>query len=166
MAHPSAPKHEPIRLNTSIFMILHVYADIKEISRLGKKYPWKRPGKCPHCGCMVWGHGYRDVFFDGYNEPIPVKRWRCPRCRHIITCRPAGYFSRFQTPAHTIRFTLSHRIQTGRWPCGCIRGRCGHWLRALKRRVLAYLGNTWQNSLINAFDLFMRLGQVPVSRSI
>jgi len=147
-------------------MIIHVPADLKKISRLGRKYPWKRPDKCPHCDCMVWGHGYREVLFDGYNEPIPVKRWRCPRCGHVITCRPSGYFNRFQTQIQTIRYVLSHRLQTGRWPSGYSRGRCGHWFRALKRRVLAYLSNTWQSSLINAFDFFVRQGQVPVTRSI
>jgi hypothetical protein len=166
LAHPSAPKQEPIRLHKRALMIIHVPADLKEISRLGRKYPWKRPDNCQHCGSMVWGHGYRDLYFAGYNEPIPIKRWRCPRCRCIIIYRPAGFFSRFQTPIQTIRLTICYRLQANRWPFGCSRTRCGHWLRALKRRTLAYLSNTWQNSLINAFDLFLSQGIVPVSRSI
>jgi hypothetical protein len=39
-------------------------------------------------------------------------------------------------------------------------------LRALKRKVRAYLDNTWKGSLLDAFDYFMDVGRIPVSRSI
>jgi hypothetical protein len=44
--------------------------------------------------------------------------------------------------------------------------RQGHWLRALKRKVLAYLDNTWTGGLLAAFDYFTGVGRIPVSRSI
>jgi hypothetical protein len=44
------------------------------------------------------------------------------------------------------------------------RGR--HWLRALKRQVLAHLGLLWQSRLIEAFDRLCRFGIVPVSRTL
>jgi len=148
-------------------MIIHVAVTLKEIFRLGRNYRWQRPKCCPRCHCFkVWGHGYHDTFFEGYESAIPLKRWRCPQCGCVICYRPKSHFCRFQTPIKTIRSILFSRLQCGRWPSGFVRCRAGHWLRSLKRRVVARLGNTWQGGLLAAFDYFMRQGQIPVSRSI
>ncbi|MDZ7831794.1 MAG: hypothetical protein U5L07_08600 [Desulfobacterales bacterium] len=148
-------------------MIIYVAVTLKEIFRLGGNYSWQCPGKCPRCHCYkVWGHGYRDAFFEGYNDPIPLKRWRCPQCGCLICCRPKDYFSRFQTPIQKIRSGIAHRLRCGRWPSGFVRSRAGHWLRALKKQVAARLGHTWQVGLLAAFDYFICQGIIPVSRSI
>ena len=148
-------------------MILFIAAKIKEIFRLGRAYPWPRPEICPRCRQRgVWGHGYVLAYFDGFDEGIFLKRYRCPGCGCVIRLRPDGYFSRFQAPIDTIGFNLSHRLKHGRWPPGLSRSRQGHWLRALKRKVLAYLGQGWKGRLLEAFEHLLVQGINPVSRSI
>lgn len=156
-----------LRLNPIVSMIIHVSANLKEIFRLGRNYPWERPKKCPQCGgYKLWGHGYRDVIFDGFDAPLLLRRWRCPQCTCVLVSRPEDYCSRFQTPTTTIRSILSHRLQYGRWPPGTCHGRCWHWLQALKKRTIAWLGKAWLGNLLGAFDYLIRQGQVPMSRSI
>jgi hypothetical protein len=169
LAHSNRPKARAYKAhkNYSIKLIIHIFVSIKEIFRLGRNYQWQRPEHCPRCHCFkVWGHGFKDTFFEGYKDPVPLKRWRCPQCGCVICYRPKNYFPRFQTPIKTIRSVISHRLQCGRWPSGFIRCRAGHWLRALKKQVAARLGYTWQGGLLAAFDYFIGHGQIPVTRSI
>lgn len=145
-------------------LILLIAAKIKEIFRLGRKYPWPRPELCPCCNqSKVWGHGYVLAYFDGFNEGIFLKRYRCPGCGCVMRVRPHGYLSRFQASIDTIRVSLSHRLRYGRWPPGLSRSRQGHWLRSLRRKTLAYLG---QAHLLEAFDRLLSRRINPVSRSI
>lgn len=148
-------------------MIISIKADLTEIDKKGRDYPWKKPDRCPKCGdYKVWGHGFVEVCFDGFKSPLLTKRYRCPNCGCVIRYRPIGFFKRFQAGIDTIRSCISCRIRCGRWPPGLSRSRQGHWLKALKRRTTAYLENTWDLSLIDAFDRLLTLGQIPVSRSI
>ena len=150
--------------NQSDSMILFVDVDLKEVSLLGKKFLWQKPAICPCClQSHVWGHGFSGTFFDGFFDALLMRRFRCPACGCVMKCRPKSHFKRIQTDIETIRSYLAGRIERGRWPGGPERGR--HWLRALKRQVLAHLGLTWQNRLLEAFDLFWGSGIVPVSRS-
>jgi hypothetical protein len=41
-----------------------------------------------------------------------------------------------------------------------------HWLKALKRKSRAYLGESFGGDLLEAFDRLLEMGKVPVSRSI
>lgn len=146
-------------------MILFVDVDLKEVNRLGKKYFWKKPGVCPRClKSPVWGHGFADTFFEGFFNALLMKRFRCPACGCVMKCRPKSHFTRIQTAIETIRSYLAGRIEKYRWPGSPERGR--YWLSALKRQVLAHLGLTWRNRLLEAFDQFCRRGIVPVSRSL
>ena len=148
-------------------LILFISAKIKEIFRLGREYPWPRPEICPGCRQSgVWGHGYVQGYFDGFDEGIYLKRYRCPGCGCVIRLRPKGYFSRFQAPIDAIRSSLSRRIRHGRWPPGVSRSRQGHWLRALRRKISAYLGQGWKDRLLEGFDHLLARGINPVSRSI
>jgi hypothetical protein len=148
-------------------MIIYICALLKDILKLGRKYPWPRPRVCPKCGhARIWGHGYTDSLFDGYNKALPLKRYRCPCCGCVIRLRPTGYLSRFQTPIQKIRSTLSTRIKTGRWPPESSVSRAGHWLRSLKRKVFFLFGFPAGNDLIKIFDYLLLKGVNPVSRSI
>jgi hypothetical protein len=80
--------------------------------------------------------------------------------------RPVGYFPRFQSPIHQIRRSLACRLKTGRWPPSTSRSRQGHWLRALSRKVLAFLGLGFMDRLLDGFDRLIEMGQIPVSRSV
>ena len=79
---------------------------------------------------------------------------------------PREFFSRFQAPIATIRSSISDRLKKGKWLSHISRTRQAHWYKALKRRVLAYLGNDAKMSLAEAFDYFIGIGVSPVSRSI
>ena len=146
-------------------MILFVYVDLKEVSLLGKKFPWQKPSLCPRgLRSHVWGHGFTGTFFDGFLNALLMRRFRCPACGCVIKCRPRSHFTRIQTAIDTIRSYLAGRIETGRWAGMSERGR--HWLSALKRQSLARLGLAWRNRLLEAFDRLCGLGIVPVSRSL
>ena len=162
---PNCPKtgvHKTPPKNYS--MILFVDVDLKEVSLLGKKFPWQKPVVCPCClQSHVWGHGFSDTFFDGFLKALLMKRYICPACGCVMKCRPGSHFTRIQTAIDTIRSYLAGRIETGRWPD--MRGRGRHWLSALKRQTLARLGLAWREHLIEAFDRLCGLDIVPVSRS-
>jgi hypothetical protein len=113
----------------------------------------------------LWKHGFVTALFDGYNQPLVLRRYRCPVCNCVIRLRPRGYFKRFQAPVKTIRSSISHRLKTGRWPPGS-HTRQGHWLRALRRKAAAFLNNTWNHGLVKAFDYLIEQGHIPVSRCI
>lgn len=125
----------------SLFFVLC----FKEIMRLGRKYPFPRPPNCLKEGCKshrVWGHGYVEAYFDGYEEPICLRRYRCDDCGCVYTIRPLGYWPRHHVPVRVIFQRLCHRIKHGVWDRGhgYTRQRQGQWLRALKRNIKAYLG--------------------------
>jgi hypothetical protein len=166
LAEPNCPKNVGAKspLTQSDSMILFVAVDLKQVSALGRNFPWKKPVLCPCCEqSHLWGHGFSDTYFQGYPAALPMKRFLCPACGGVIKCRPKGYFSRFQTAIDTIKSHLIKRINTGRWQCNSSRGR--YWLAALKRKTLAHLGLDWLKCLPQAFDRLCKLRIVPVSMS-
>jgi len=153
--------------HTTSTLILFIAAKIKEVFRLGRKYPWPKPEICPRCTqSKVWGHGYVLAYFDGFDNGVFLKRYRCPACGCVMRLRPERYLSRFQAPVDVIRYRLSYRLRYGRWPPGVSRSRPGHWLRSLRRKVFAYLGQGWMGYLLEGFDSLLARGINPVSRSI
>lgn len=148
-------------------LILFVAAKIKDIVGKGKEYVWPRPELCPRCkGSGVWGHGFVLAYFDGLGEGLWLRRYRCPVCGCVVRLRPSGYLSRFWASVESIRFSLSQRLEKGRWPPELSRSRQRHWMRALRRKAEAYLGRSWEGGLMAAFNQLLRDGRNPVSRSI
>ncbi len=148
-------------------MIIKIYAKLKDIYEKGREYPWEKPKTCPNCNNFnIWGHGFVTAFFDGFDQSLYIRRYRCPDCTCVIRMRPSEFFSRFQAPIETIRSSISTRKNKGTWLPDICRSRQYHWYRALKRRTVAYLGNTTQISSCDAFDYFVAKGIAPVSRSI
>ena len=148
-------------------MILSLCVSINMIVELGRDFPWPRPESCPRChGNRVWGHGFVGALFDGFVQEVLLRRWRCPDCGCVMKQRPDGHFERFQAPIQTIRSSLAFRLKTGRWPAGSSRTRAGHWLRSLRRKILAYWGTQWPAGPIAGFDRLIEKGIIPVSRSI
>ena len=148
-------------------MIQFVAVILKEIFDQGREFCWKRPSKCSRCGSFkVWGHGFVPALFDGFNKALLLKRYRCPDCGCVITMRPASHFSRFQASRSTIRSALQHRINYGKWPPDPTSARMRHWLTNLKRQIKAHLPQSWRAGLIAAYDYFVGIGKIPVSRSI
>ena len=165
-AHPLPPRQTGERPVKDSLLILYVEASVKKIFHLGQKFPWPRPKQCIRCGGRIWGHGFVLAYFDGFDEGLWLRRWRCPDCRAIYRVRPHGYFRRFQSSIYTIRSSISRRLKMGRWPPDLPRGRGGHWLRSLRRHVLAYLGFGWQGRLLEAFDRLWAMGKIPTTRAI
>ena len=148
-------------------MIQFVNVLLKTIFVHGRDFQWERPSRCPRCGhWMVWGHGYVQALFDGFDEPLWLKRYRCPNCGCVIQMRPASHFIRFQSSKATIRFALNHRIAQMRWPPGSYPARMRHWLANLKRQTKAHLTETWKAGLMAGYDKLLETGFIPVSRSI
>ena len=146
-------------------MIIFFSAVLNKIYRLGRDYDWPALNSCPRCkSCRVWGHGFITACFDGYNQPLTLKRYRCPDCKCVIRLRPRGYFSRFQAPISTIRSSILSKSQAGKWIIGIDRNRQCHWYRALLKRIRAYLTNTWQHGVVAGFDHLLESGHIPVRR--
>ena len=97
-------------------MIIFIKAKLKEIFKLGKSFPWEKPEYCPVCKIEhLHGHGFTTAYFDGFEYPLFIRRYRCPKCKTIYRTRPAGYFSRFQISINSIRSYIATRIKTGRY---------------------------------------------------
>jgi hypothetical protein len=148
-------------------MIIFYAVKLKELFKKERDYPWQKPGGCPCCNSQrLWGHGFAEALFDGYNQPLLLKLYRCPDCGCIIRLRPKGHFKRFQAQVETIRSSITLKSTSNRWLSCISRSRQGHWFRALKRRIKAYLTQTFVEGVVAGFDALLQLGQIPVSRSI
>lgn len=149
-----------------MIMIHFVDVVLKVIFDQGRDFLWERPCECPRCThWKVWGHGYVQALFEGFDVPLWLKRYRCPGCGCIIQMRPSSHFSRFQSSREVIRSALARRISHGKWPPGPS-GRMRYWLKNLKRQMRAHLTEKWNSGLMPAFDRLVSMGLVPVSRSI
>ena len=148
-------------------MIIFSAVKLKELFKKERDYPWHKPESCPSCSShRLWGHGFAEAIFDGYDRPLLLKLYRCPDCGCVIRLRPRGYFKRFQAPIETIRSSITLKSESNSWLSGISRSRQGHWLRGLKKRIKAYLTQTWSAGVLAGFDTLLQLGQIPVSRSI
>lgn len=149
-------------------MIYFVAAQLKDIFEQGKDYPWVPPAACLKCNhCKVWGHGFVPRFFDGFVACLYLKCYRCPQCHCVMTTRPDTHFSRIRCCKETIRFVLSLRTTTGRWPPFPLPlPRMRHWLANLARQSIAHLTDAWKEGPIAAFDRLLAMHHVPVSRSM
>ena len=148
-------------------MVIFSAIKLKELFKKGRDYPWQKPQGCPRCNsCRLWGHGFAEANFDGYQRPLLLKLYRCPDCGCVIRLRPKGYFKRFQTSVETIRSSIACKAATNRWIAGVERTRQCHWFRSLCRRIKVYLTDTWCQGILAGFDYLLQLGHIPVSRAI
>jgi len=139
---------------------------LNDLFKSGRAYQWPRPSGCDRCfSCRLWGHGYVTACFDGFAEPLFLKRYRCPDCGCIICLRPEGYLQRFQAPVKKIRASIQSKAQTGKWLTGICRNRQRHWYKSLLKKIKAYLTDTWEGVLAG-FDCLLNSGKNPVSRAI
>jgi hypothetical protein len=92
-------------------VILHVSVDVKKLCALGKSYPWPRPKRCFSCqSSRIWGHGYVLRYFEGFMQPLWVRRYRCPDCRTVYTLRPDLFPGGFPYSLWTILCSLMTKI--------------------------------------------------------
>jgi hypothetical protein len=148
-------------------MVMFFAVKLKDLFKKGRDYPWKKPDSCPCCNShRLWGHGFAGAIFDGYVKPLLIKLYRCPDCGSVIRLRPEGYFNRFQASIETIRSSITLKSTNNRWLPFISRTRQCHWFRSLRKRISAYLTNTWGYGIVAGFDYLLQLGQNPVSRVI
>ena len=113
-------------------MILKCSVFLGKLSKAGKGYPWKRPHECPKCGnAKVWGHGFCERMFNRVKKLVLLKRWRCPACGLVMTCRPEVYWRRYQESVDVIYLSIERWLKQRKWPPWTTRQRGGHWLRRL-----------------------------------
>lgn len=97
-------------------LILHFAVDVKRLVEEGKDYPWPRPHRCSRCqGYRLWGHGYVYRYFEGFSQGLWMKRYRCPDCRVVHTCRLREFYKGFHYSILSILVSLLNRIIHGRW---------------------------------------------------
>lgn len=148
-------------------MVMFFAVKLKDLFEKGRDYPWQKPAKCPCCiSYRLWGHGFAEALFDGYDTPLVLKLYRCPDCGSVIRIRPKGYFKRFQASIETIRSSITLKSERNRWLPDISRTRQCHWFRALQKRIKAYLTGTWIDGAVAGFEYLLQLGQIPVSRFI
>lgn len=55
---PDAPHPEGVDS-----LVLFVSVKVKDIARLGRAFPWKKPRCCPRCHTGLWWHGFVLAYF-------------------------------------------------------------------------------------------------------
>lgn len=145
-------------------LVLSVEADVNEIARLGKDFPWVKPSCCPCCGQPLWWHGFVLAYFSCLLEPVWLRRLRCSCCHRVHRLKPAGYWRRFRSSITEITQSISHRSETGRWCRTLPRGRQRQWWRRLQRIVSAVLG-IFSGLALAAYENLLDRSFIPVSLS-
>ena len=148
----------------SLFFLI----SIKKLFELGRAYPFPRPPNCLRCkGGRLWGHGFREVWFEGHTERVPLKRYQCAECGCVYTIRPYGYWPRHHVSATVIFSSLCYRIRNGAWERdnGLTRQRQGNWLRAFVKNIKLYLGMHSTGNVVERFCGLIDRGKLPVLRA-
>lgn len=136
-------------------MLIYTSVDLNELFRLGKKYPWIKPSHCPKCcGIRVWSHGYAHRLFDGYYQPLFVKRYRCPDCISVHTCRPETHQKFVQAPRLFVFFSLLLKITLNSCLPILCHSRQRHWLRNFKHQSCRQSNIDFDDIYSSLFALF------------
>jgi len=114
-----------------------IYLDIifKRLEKEKKNYSWPRIRHCPKCGRKkVWGHGYVERFFDGWENPLWIKRYRCNECGAVHTVRPKKHWRGFWASSKTIIASLMKKLDEGRWLAMINRQRQQYWWKGFQKQ--------------------------------
>ncbi len=107
-----------------------------------KNFKWPSLKVCPNCNShRVWKHGFVLRLFDGFDEGLWLRRYRCPDCKTVITMRPRDYLPRFQAPLAIIRKSLLSKKYKNQWLPGISCSRQNFWWQSFKQKVFACWGN-------------------------
>jgi hypothetical protein len=91
--------------------ILICRTDLEELQESGKQFRWKKPNSCPECGSRrLWGHGFVLRQFVEFAQGLWMKRYRCPDCHAVHTCRPENFLPGMQYPVQTQSGSLEARL--------------------------------------------------------
>jgi hypothetical protein len=162
---PSPPSRIKPILKGVIPLVLFVPVHVKEIERLGRLFPWKKPGNCPHCAGKLWWHGFVLSYFSCCREAVQLRRLRCSCCGAVHRLRPADYFSRFRSSISEITDAITHRCRFLKWRPDQPRPRQRQWWRSLSRLLLMVLGRSYNGSAGEGFHMLIRHNIIPVTRA-
>jgi len=146
-------------------LVLLVAADVNEIARLGKDFPWLKPACCPRCQQPLWWHGFVLAYFAPLAKAIFLRRLRCSCCKAVHRLKPQGYWNRFRSAVADIQRCIEHRAAFGRWQREQPRDRQRQWWRRLHKMAAAVLGLAFAGCAISLFLALLKRGFVPVSSS-
>jgi transposase-like protein len=97
-------------------LILYFAVDVKRLYELGKGYPWQKPARCPVCRSdRLWGHGFVRRYFEPFEQPVWIKRYRCPDCGAVHTMRPDTYLEGLRYPLAVILLCLCIKTCSNRF---------------------------------------------------
>lgn len=133
-------------------MIIEMDICLDDLKKEEKNFHWEKPNKCLKCNSSLWGHGFSFRYFNSCPNGVFVKRWRCPKCRTIFTCRPSTHWRRYQESFSNIFKALLFRIKELKWPSWVTRQRGGHWLKKLILNANANL--LMKESLVETIFLY------------
>lgn len=146
-------------------LILHFAVDVKRLVEEGKDYPWPRPHRCPRCqGSRLWGHGYVFRYFEGISEGLWMKRFRCPDCKAVHTCRIQEFYRGFHYSRLSILLSLLSKIIHGRWLRCLSRQVQQYWYRGL--RFQASRRRNCRVPDISSLRWLLRQGIIPATHRI
>lgn len=146
-------------------MVLPVAADVNEIARLGRNFPWVKPAFCPCCQQPLWWHGFVLAYFAPLVEGVLLRRLRCSCCKAVHRLRPQGYWRRFRSSISEIQRCIEQRAASVRWLSEWPRSRQRQWWRRLHGMAVAVLGLATAGCPTGAFRALSARGYVPVSTS-
>ena len=114
-------------------LIVYLSVDCTAVSTQGTGFQWPRLRRCPHCrGHRLWGHGYVQRYFDGLENALWMKRWRCPDCGAVHTMRPDSHWRGFWAERTTIIASLQRKEHNDRWLANICRERQQYWWRGFQ----------------------------------
>ena len=152
------------RLGRHLLLVLHVAVDVQRLVELGKKYPWPRPARCLSCtSSRLWGHGYVRRYFEGFINPLWIRRLRCPDCGTVYTLRPDLFYRGFRYSVRTTLSSLVSKITDHCWLPFLPRQNQQYWYRGLRIQALR-LKNVVSPD-VDALEEIVCSGFIPVSHS-
>lgn len=114
-------------------MILYIEINLENLKHLGKNFSWINPNKCPSCNHFkLWGHGYVQRYFNDEPESYWIKRYKCPQCKRIHTCRPLTHYRRFQNSKIIMLGFLFLYFLLGKYPGKHTRQKEQYWIKGFR----------------------------------
>lgn len=147
-------------------MILYAKVSVKKIFEEEKDYAWRRAERCPKCGSgRLWGHGYVERYFEGFETALWMKRWRCADCGGVHTMRPEGFWRRFRHSVVRIVKSLRGKISGGEWLGGLGREAQQYWWRGFGKQCVREGRNVFKKTLA-ALERLIEKGVMAATHSL
>jgi hypothetical protein len=108
----------------------------------------------------LWGHGFVLRQFVGFAQGLWMKRYRCPDCHAVHTCRPEQFLPGMQYPIQTQKSSLEAKLAGKPFLRAVSRQIQQHWWKAFLARCRE-AGN-WSDPL-NFLRQWTGFGQLPVT---